>query len=453
MKKPKILFIDDDKNFLELFAPLFEMQEMDVIPVASAQEALEVLASNAIEVIVSDMQMPEMTGVDLFNRVQDSYPDIPVILLTASGTTEAAMQALKRGAFHFFEKPIFNKLELFWATVREALAKRELQKELTSLQREKSLQARSPVPILGQSTAIKKIIRSIVEMAPLSDTVLICGEAGTGKHLVARGIHDQSDRRKNSFFSVSCTELASGALESELFGHEKGAFTGAAGLKRGLLELTHQGTLFMDEISEASLLLQSKLFRVLESRTFMRVGGTQPMHSDFRILAATNSKLEDHVAAGSFRKDLFQRLSVHTINIPPLRERKEDIPLIADYYLRRFCQSFRRPLVNISADAMLALREYEWPGNIRELINVVERAVITCPGTMITTRHLPFDSGAVVHHKASDLNLREAEKFFIGLALNRTKNNKTRAAELLGISRKTLIEKVKLYGAQDAARA
>jgi DNA-binding NtrC family response regulator len=453
MKKPKVLFIDDDKTFLELFAPLFEMQEMDVVPVASAIKALEVLANEPIDLVVSDVQMPEMTGVELFGKVQDTYPDIPVIFMTAFGNTELAIQAVKRGAFHFFEKPIYDKLDLFWTTVREALAKREMLKELASLQREKSLQMKAPAPIIGQSAAIKKVVRSIVEVAPLPITVLIYGETGTGKELVARAIHDQSDRRDNPFFAVNCTELAAGVLESELFGHEKGAFTGAINLRKGLFELAHQGTLFLDEISEASPLLQSKLLRVLETKTFMRVGGTTPMYSDFRILAATNCNLEADVAAGNFRQDLFYRLNVYTIEIPPLRERREDIPLIADFYLRRFCQTFRRPLVNISADAMLALREYDWPGNVRELVNIVERAVITCPGNMITTKYLPFDDSPEVHHKASDLNLREAEKFFIGLALKRTRNNKTRAAELLGISRKTLIEKVKIYGAQEAAAA
>jgi len=450
MKKPKVLFIDDDKTFLELFAPLFEMQEMDVVPVASAIKALEVLANEPIDLIVSDVQMPEMTGVELFGKVQDTYPDIPMIFMTAFGSTELAIQAVKRGAFHFFEKPIYDKLDLFWTTVREALAKREMLKELASLQREKSLQMKAPAPIVGQSAAIKKVIRSIVEVAPLPITVLISGETGTGKELVARAIHDQSDRRDNPFFAVNCTELAAGVLESELFGHEKGAFTGATNLKKGLFELAHQGTLFLDEVSEASPLLQSKLLRVLETKTFMRVGGTTPMYSDFRILTATNCNLEADVAAGKFRQDLFYRLNVYTIEIPPLRERKDDIPLIADYYLRRFCQTLRRPMVNISADAMLALREYEWPGNVRELVNVVERAVITSHGSMITTKYLPFDDSPEVHHKGSDLNLREAEKFFIGLALKRTRNNKTRAAELLGISRKTLIEKVKLYEAQEA---
>lgn len=450
-KKPKVLFIDDDKTFLELFGPLFEMQEMDVVPVASAIKALEVLANEPIDLIVSDVQMPEMTGVELFGKVQDTYPDIPVIFMTAFGSTELAIQAVKRGAFHFFEKPIYDKLDLFWTTVREALAKRDMLKELASLQREKSLQMKAPSPIIGQSAAIKKVIRSIVEVAPLPITVLIYGETGTGKELVARAIHDQSERRDNPFFAVNCTELAAGVLESELFGHEKGAFTGAMSLKKGLFELAHQGTLFLDEISEASALLQSKLLRVLETKTFMRVGGTTPMYSDFRILTATNCNLEADVAAGNFRQDLFYRLNVYTIEIPPLRDRREDIPLIADFYLRRFCQTFRRPLVNISADAMLALREYDWPGNVRELVNVVERAVITCPGNMITTKYLPFVESPEVHHKASDLNLREAEKFFIGLALKRTRNNKTRAAELLGISRKTLIEKVKIYGSQEAS--
>ncbi|MBW2020798.1 MAG: sigma-54-dependent Fis family transcriptional regulator [Deltaproteobacteria bacterium] len=443
MSKPKILLIDDNEAFLELFLSLEGAQGFDIVPLTSAKKALEVLNKEPVDLIISDVQMPEMSGTELFSRVQDLYPDIPVILITAFGSTEGAIQAVKRGAFHYFEKPINDKLDLFWITVREALAKREILKELASLRRERSLQIKTPVTIIGQSEGIKKVARSIEEVADLPVTVLICGETGTGKELVARAIHNLSDRRDKPFFAVSCNEFALGVLESELFGHEKGAFTGAIDRKIGLFEVAHKGILFLDEISEAPPFFQSKLLRIVETKTFMRVGGIYPIYSDFRLLVATNRNLEAEVACGRFRQDLFYRLNVYTIEILPLRDRKEDIPLIAEFYLKRFSEAYRRPITGISTNAMLSLREYDWPGNVRELINVIERAVITCQDNMITTKHLPFGKGE--YEKISDLDLRDVERFFIGLALRRTKNNKTKAADLLGISRKTLIEKIKNY--------
>jgi DNA-binding NtrC family response regulator len=445
--KPKILLIDDDEAFLNLFVPLSEDQGVDIQPLTSAGQALRVLNDEPVDLVISDVQMPEMTGTELFSRVQDLHPDIPVILITAFGSTEEAIRAVKHGAFHYFEKPINDKLDLFWATVREALAKREMLKELASLHRERSLQTKTPVTIIGQSEGIKAVTRSVEEVAGLPVTVLICGETGTGKELVARAIHHQSDRRDKAFLAVTCNEFAPGVLESELFGHEKGAFTGAIDRKIGIFDVAHKGILFLDEISEAPPFFQSKLLRVVETNTFMRVGGTTPIYSDFRLIVATNRNLEAEIASGRFRQDLFYRLNVYTIEVPPLRDRREDIPLIAEFYLKRFREAYQRPITSISTNAMLSMREYDWPGNVRELINVIERAVITCQDQVITTRHLPFRTGE--YEKISDLNLRDGEKFFIALALRRTQNNKTKAAELLGISRKTLAEKVRLYGLDD----
>jgi DNA-binding NtrC family response regulator len=445
--KPKILLIDDDEAFLNLFVPLSEDQGVDIQPLTSAGQALRVLNDEPVDLVISDVQMPEMTGTELFSRVQDLHPDIPVILITAFGSTEEAIRAVKHGAFHYFEKPINDKLDLFWATVREALAKREMLKELASLHRERSLQTKTPVTIIGQSEGIKAVTRSVEEVAGLPVTVLICGETGTGKELVARAIHHQSDRRDKAFLAVTCNEFAPGVLESELFGHEKGAFTGAIDRKIGIFDVAHKGILFLDEISEAPPFFQSKLLRVVETNTFMRVGGTTPIYSDFRLIVATNRNLEAEIASGRFRQDLFYRLNVYTIEVPPLRDRREDIPLIAEFYLKRFSEAYQRPITSISTNAMLSMREYDWPGNVRELINVIERAVITCQDQVITTKHLPFRTGE--YEKISDLNLRDGEKFFIALALRRTQNNKTKAAELLGISRKTLAEKVRLYGLDD----
>ena len=443
MNKPRILLIDDNEAFLEIFLSLPESNSFDIVPLTSAKKAVEALSGEPVDLIISDVQMPDMTGTELFGTVQDVYPDIPVILITAFGSTEEAIRAVKHGAFHYFEKPINDKLDLLWATIREALAKREMLKELTSLRKERSLQVKMPVSIIGQSEGIKKVVGSIEEVAGLPVTVLVCGETGTGKELVARAIHNKSDRRGKPFFAVNCNEFAAGILESELFGHEKGAFTGAVERKIGLFDVVHEGILFLDEIGEAPPFFQSKLLRVVETKTFMRVGGTSPLYSEFRLIVATNRNLEADVASGRFRQDLFYRLNIYTIEIPPLRNRKEDIPLIAEYYLKRFSEAYCRPIAKISTNAMLSLREYDWPGNVRELINVIERAVITCHDNMITTKHLPF--GTEEHEKTCDLNLEDVERFMIGLALRRTHNHKTKAAELLGITRKTLGEKLKSY--------
>jgi len=438
------MLIDDDEGFLGLFSSLASAQDLDMVPLASAEKALELMSQDPVDIIISDIQMPGMSGTELFRTVQDLYPDIPVILITAYGSTEEAIWAVRHGAFHYFEKPIDDKLDLLWTTVREALNKRENLKELASLRRERSFQKKTPVTIIGQSEGINRLINSIEEVAGLSVTVLISGETGTGKELVARAIHNLSGRRDKPFVAVNCNEFAPGVLESELFGHEKGAFTSAVDRKIGLFEVAHKGTLFLDEISESPLFFQSKLLRTVENRSFMRVGGTLPIYSDFRLLVSSNHDLEAEIAAGRFRQDLFYRLNVYTIELQPLRSRKEDIPLIAQFYLKRFCKEYGRVIEGISTNAMLSLREYDWPGNVRELINVIERAVITCRNSIITTKHLPF--GAGVHEKISDMNLRSIEKFFIALALGRTENNKTRAAGLLGISRKNLIDKVKDYG-------
>jgi len=438
----KVMLIDDDEAFLKLFLSLNEAKDSDIISLTSAKKALEILSKEPVDLIISDIQMPEMTGIELFNKVQDLYPDIPFILITAFGSTEDAIQAVKHGAFHYFEKPLTDKLDLFWTTIREALVKREMLKELTSLRRERSFTT-APVTIIGQSECMRTVLRSIAEVASIPVNVLIYGETGTGKELVARAIHNLGDRRDMPFFAVNCNEFAAGVLESELFGHEKGAFTGAVERKMGLFDVVHKGSLFLDEISEAPSFFQSKLLRVVETKTFMRVGGTTPIYSEFRLLVATNRDLEEEIAGGRFRQDLYYRLNVYKIEIPPLRQRREDIPLIAEFYLNKFSEAYRRPIEGISSNAMLFLRDYDWPGNVRELINVIERAVITCRDSMITTKHLPFKTGD--YESLSDLNLKDAEKFFIGLALRRTQNNKTRASELLGISRKTLAEKVKGY--------
>jgi DNA-binding NtrC family response regulator len=443
MKKPKILLVDDNEAFLELLLTLSDIENLDIVASNSSINALDVLKIEPVDLIITDVQMPGMSGIELFTAAQDLYPHIPVILITAYGSTAEAIAAVKQGAFHYFEKPLDDKMDLFWTTVREALAKGEMLKKIALLQKEKTFGVKTHVPIIGRSAAIMDVLQSIREISSLPVTVLISGETGTGKELVAQSIHDMSIRKPNPFFAISCSEFSPGVLESELFGHEKGAFTGAVGQKKGLFEVVHRGTLFLDEIGDASIRFQTKLLRVLETKRFTRVGGTAPIQSDFRVVAATNRDLEADVRNGRFRQDLFFRINVYNISVPPLRNRKEDIALIAEYYRRRFCQAFGRSIEGFSENALTALCMYDWPGNVRELINVVERAVITCKASIITTRHLPFD--AHMDENNSGMDLQDMEKIFIERTLKKTSSNKTRAAELLGISRKTLIEKVKKY--------
>ena len=444
MKKPIIYLVDDSEPFLDLFSLLPEAQNVTLRTFDSPEKALDSLSPEPPDLIISDIQMPTMTGIDLFHQVKDLDPTIPVILITAFGTTEQAVQAVQQGAFHYFEKPITDKLPLLWTTVREALDKSQIQRQLQIYKKKHEFGTRPPATLVGRSPEIRKVMDSIRLVAELPVTVLISGETGTGKELVAQIIHEQSGRSAGAFFAVNCGEFSPGVLESELFGHERGAFTGAADRHMGFFEIADQGTLFLDEIGDAPPTFQTKLLRVLESKQFTRVGGTAAVKSDFRLITATNQDLGKRTAKGDFRSDLLYRIKVYEIEIPPLRQRREDIPLLVAYYLEHFSQRYGRDIKGFSEAAQLAMRQYDWPGNVRELVNVIERAVIICKNGTITTRHLPFDKTAT-KEEISSLNLAEMEKFIVDTALRRTEGNKSQAAQLLGISRKTLIDKVKKY--------
>lgn len=438
-----ILLVDDNQQFLDLFLSMPEAEAYDFIATTSASYAIEQLKKISVDLLISDVQMPNMSGIELFERARDLVPDVPVILITAFGSTDAAVDAVKRGAFHYFEKPIDRSMELFWTTVREALDKREMQREVAVLKRQQAIQSESSSRLIGRSDATRKILDQIREVADLPVTVLIQGETGTGKELVAKAVHELGRRRDYPFFGISCTELSPGVLESELFGHERGSFTGAIAQKKGLFEVAHRGTLFLDEISEAPPTLQSKLLRVLETRSIKRIGGVATIPTDFRLIAATNRDLEKEAASDRFRADLLFRLNVYKITIPPLRDRREDIPLIADYYRERFNKAYHRSVEGFTESALLGMKFYDWPGNVRELVNVVERAVITVAEGFINSQHLPFKE--VSSSDTEDLSLKEMEKHYIRRALKLTGGNQTEAAELLGIVRKTLREKVKKY--------
>jgi len=443
MGKPRILLVDDNQAFLDLFMAQPECAAFDVTPLDSPRRALRVMSKEPVDLVVTDVQMPEMSGIELFSLIQDTYPEVPVILITAFGSLADAVAAVKGGAYHYFEKPLNDKMDLFWRTVEEAIAKKELLREIGWLRQERIRQRSFSDSLIGRSPAVKQVLNAIREVADLPVTVLICGETGTGKGVVARMIHDTGNRGDHPFLAANCSAFAPGVLESELFGHEKGAFTGAIEQRVGIFEAAHRGTLLLDEISETPLPLQAKLLTVIEEKTFSRVGGTSAIRADFRLLAATHRNLDRWVEKGRFRQDLLYRLKVYVIDLPALRHRREDILPIAEYYLEKFCRDYAREVTGFSEKAMAALRAYDWPGNVREVVNVVERAVITCREPLITNHHLPFDTEE--DGRPTDLNLKELEKFHIELALRRTGNNRTKAAELLGIARKTLIEKIRKY--------
>lgn len=444
------LLIDDNEVFLKQFAPVVAAcGDTEVVALNSPKQAFEVLDERPVDLIISDIQMPGMNGMEFFTRLQELYPDIPVIFITAFGSTAQAVHLVKQGAFHYFEKPVVDKLELFQATLREALAKRRMLKELSLLQKEKLLGKAPLATIIGESKELKVVLDSVREIAELPVTVLITGETGTGKELVAHAIHDLGCREECSFLAVNCGAFAEGVLESELFGHEKGAFTGAIARKPGIFELADRGTLFLDEIAEASHVLQTKLLRVLETKMVTRVGGTNPIRTDFRIITATNRDLGQEVAEGKFRQDLFYRLNVFPIHIPPLRRRRDDIPLLAEYYFNKFKKKYNRPIEGLSAEALFFLMDYDWPGNVRELVNIMERAVITCKVSHITPREisLPYEWSEYNNGGGlSCLSLKDGERLLIRMALKHSGGGKTSAAELLGINRKTLAQKMREYG-------
>jgi two-component system NtrC family response regulator len=445
MNKPILFLVDDSDSFLDLFASLPETKEYDLKTFNCPKRALRELEDVQADLIVTDVQMPEMSGIELFHAIQDQLPSVPVIFITAFGSTEQAVEAVQQGAYHYFEKPLTDKLPLFWTTVREALAKKEMQRQLSILREKGGRGTAVETTLVGNSEPIQEVMASVRLVADLPATVLITGETGTGKELVAQLIHQQSGRPAEAFFAVNCGEFSPGVLESELFGHERGAFTGAIEKRMGFFEMADKGTLFLDEIGDATDFLQTKLLRAIETRRFTRVGGSSVISSDFRLITATNHDLKKAVADGRFRDDLLYRIKVYEIHMPPLRDRREDIPLLADFFLVRFKQDYKREIEGFSEAALFALRAYDWPGNVRELINVVERAVILCPEGTITTGHLPFET-EITEKNISSLDLMEMEKFYMMLALKRTAGNKSQACQLLGISRKTLIDKVKKYG-------
>jgi len=445
--KLTVLVADDEKNIREGLREALMLDGYEVLLAADGREALDTVNRGEVDLLITDLKMPRLSGEELLKSVAAQFPTVPVIILTGHGTIESAVQAMHDGAYDFITKPVnLDRLSLL---VKRALASRELAVQNRAMQEE--LERRSGfASIIGKSAEMKQVFDMVRQVAPSRSSVLITGESGSGKEMIAEALHYNSPRKDKSFIKLHCAALTESLLESELFGHEKGAFTGAIARKRGRFELAHLGTLFLDEIGEINQNVQIKLLRVLEEKKFERVGGEETIEVDVRLIAATNRDLKEAIAKGSFREDLYYRLNVVNIHIPPLRERKEDIPLLVAAFLKEFSQENGKPIEGIDPKARLALYNYSWPGNVRQLRNSVESAVVLCKGSTITLEDFPpnirGETGVDTLRLSLGTSLAEVEKEVIRSTLAREGGNKSRTAEILGIGRKTLHRKIEEYG-------
>lgn len=443
-KKLKVLFCDDDATYRKIMKEEISRMGHTVVCVESGEEALTEAKEQDFDVAICDMKMTGIDGTETLRRLKTLDPAIEVIMLTSQGTVESAVESMKLGAYDYLTKPC--RLNELSALLQKASEKKLLSKENIALKRLVSGR-RKPTPLLGQSSAMLEVFKLVDKVAGTDSTILIQGESGTGKELVAIAIHEKSKRANRPFVIVNCAALPENLLESELFGHVKGSFTGAHESRMGLFEVADESTLFLDEIGELTMSTQAKLLRMLQSGEMRRIGDNKVLHVDARIIAATNKNLQQEVKNGRFREDLFFRLNIITITLPPLRERKEDIAALVEYFLDAFnTQSYTR---KISPDAMDVLANYSWPGNVRELENTIERVVILTDGDTIEAKDLPsnfqFSTTYTSDEKAAELPLSEIEKRHILSVLAEKKGNKTLASEALGISLKTLYNKLKAY--------
>ena len=449
-----ILIVDDEKHYPMIIGEVLSEEGYTPFTASSGMEALDILNTQPIDLVLSDVKMPGMSGIDLLEKAKEIKPDLPVIIMTAFGSVEKAVEAMHKGAYTFILKPFENQALI--AHIDKALSMSKIVQENTLLK--DAIQSRYQFGnIIGKSKPMQALYEIINKVAPTSATVLVEGESGTGKELVAKSIHYNSMRKDHPLIAVNCSAFAESLLESELFGHEKGAFTGATGLKKGRFEMADKGTLFLDEIGELPMPLQVKLLRVLQERNVERVGGTQSLTVDFRLIAATNKILEDEVKKGNFREDLYYRLNVVKANIPPLRDRLEDIPLLINHFIKKYTTGPERSgtVTDIDKEAVQRLCDYEWKGNVRELENVIERAVILAPGDLITVSDLPAQirspkTGTLQLDGIPDgvglsETLTAVEKRMIIRAMKMAGNVQTKAAQILGIGKSGLNQKLKKF--------
>jgi len=438
-----ILIIDDDLRMRQFIGDLLEEEGIPHLITDDSRNAIRIINNQNIDIVITDLKMPHVDGIGILEHAKQINPDSIVIVITGYGTIESAIEAMKKGAYDYIQKPF--EPDVFLMLLKRATEHINLIHENRRLLRE--VEGCKYDEIVGTSRAINELKELISKVAPFDTTVLLQGETGTGKELVARLIHRASKRKREKFLPVNCGALSESLLEAELFGYEKGAFTGADSQKKGLFEAVNKGTIFLDEINATSTNFQVKLLRVLQEGSFLRVGGTEPVICDVRIIAASNISLEKEVKEGKFRKDLYYRLNVATINIPPLRRRKEDIPSLAFHFLNKYTNKYNKKFDGIAAGVLKKLVGYSWPGNVRELENAIERAVLMETGNELRHIHLPRDSNIPEYEDICSglVSLEDVEKYFIQRTLKSLQGQKARAAEVLGISTTSLWRKIRKY--------
>jgi two-component system response regulator HydG len=454
-QQASILVIDDESGILDTLRILLKNEGFDVTTAQGGKAGLEQLKASAPDIVLTDVRMPQVTGIDVLQAVREQDPETPVILMTAQASLQTAIQAVNQGAFYYIQKPFSN--DDMVAICRRAAEHRRLRAENKQLKQEIRRRERSGLAKpLGKSKVFQEVMKLAEQVAPTESTVLIQGESGTGKEVIARYIHDLSARSEGPFLSINCGALPEGLLESELFGHVKGSFTGAVRDKQGLFAAARGGTFFLDEIGEMSPATQVKLLRVLQEREAIPVGGTEAIPVDVRLVAATNRELEEEIKRGRFRTDLYYRLNVIALHLPPLRDRRDDIPIFVEAFLKRIAQEHDDTPKRLSEDASGAISVYDWPGNVRELENALERAVVLTKGEVIDVQTIP---AKITERKAEPLvadrphatpTLDLIEQAYITWVLQNESGNKTRAAEVLGIDPSTLYRKLSKYDSTNA---
>jgi len=446
----KILVADDEPSHRQMIEAVLAAEGYEVTQAEDGQAAISAVEEKFYDLVIMDVRMPNVDGIQALQKIKQISPDIPVIIMTAYASVGSAVEALKSSAYDYLIKPLdIDELKIL---VAKALRFHQLEQENIYL-KERLNDRFDFSNIIGRSRSMTLLFETVALVAPSDATVLIVGESGTGKELIANAIHQNSPRKDQPFIKVNCAALPETLLESELFGHEKGAFTGAMARKQGRFQLAHNSSIFLDEVAEMAPATQAKILRVLQEREFEPVGSTQTIKVDTRVIVATNKNLEKEIQEGRFRDDLYYRLNVVTVDVPPLRQRREDIPLLADFFLKQYAEKNRRPIEGFTPRATDLLMRYDWPGNVRELENIIERAVIMARGEMITPLEFPVDLQNLdedLKESRIDLtpgrSLKEVEKVMILRTLEEVEGNRTHAARILGISRRTLQLKLKEYG-------
>jgi len=456
----RVLVADDEESMRWVLSKAFQRKGCDVDVASDGQQALGLIRTNSYDLAVLDIKMPGMNGLDLLDKIREMKTELLVVIMTAEASMKNAVEAMKRGAYDYITKPF--DLDVIDAIIEKVNRSQEISGQLTQLKQELKELYHVEKNIIGKSDAMREVYKTIGKVAGSDVTVLVQGESGTGKELVARAIHGNSNRISKPFIAINCAAIPKELLESELFGSERGAFTGATERKLGKFEQANHGTLFLDEIGDMPLDLQAKILRVLQEREITRTGGNQTIPVNVRIVAATNQELAEKVRQKEFREDLYYRLNVVPINLVPLRERRDDIPELVEYFIGRICTEMKMPVKRCTEGAMAALMGHSWPGNVRELRNTVEKMVVMTRGVKLTardippnirdaTRSRPSEGGFQVKVTDGTSSIASAEKSLIAAALKRYNGNRTKAAKDLGISRRTLHRKLKEYGEDDAS--